>query len=704
MKRMRRLIQMSVFTFAVSFAGISHAGSIVNTVHNMSTTGPGTIKASATQPAAVQGAEQEICVFCHTPHRANPAGKPLWNHDMPATTYTMYNSDYLTRIGYSPAVYNPTTAQPGMMSLVCLGCHDGTVAVGGIYAYKGSVLGATLVAMTQSGVPITTMPAGATNIGTNLQTHHPVGIQYDSTRTYAFGTGVRTIELASASSLSATPILLWNNQVECSSCHDPHIQNTKFLRVTTGATFADKIAATCESCHTKNGWLGGPNQTISVHQSQGTYNYADSNVAIKFGTGSMTTLACMNCHQDHAGLANMYLLRQQWSKTCFQGAGANATECHATALRGESVALSTVFTRSMRHYIVSDGVTVSKHTDLDVLNPTAVGKGLDWADSRHAECVDCHNPHRATNTPVRVLPTAWYPATVNATSNLTSNSGFLTGVTGVEPNPWPAIWAVPTTFSTQESSSKEYQICFKCHSYYALQTASGISIYHTTGLDNATITDQSMEFNYNNKSAHPVAVPLASQAGSYAPKPLTAAQMSAPWTAVGAQTMYCSDCHGADNEASGDPKGPHGSSYKYMLKGTNKYWPTNASGVLYIIKNGTTNPAADLAGLFCLNCHPMYSGTAYINRPHSEHTQQGVSPPCVACHIAVPHGSKRSRLIGYASDVAPYNYNPTGTYTTGKLLLSGFKKATTPTNYQGTNCYSTDNNCNYHSFNAGGYD
>ncbi len=687
MKHIRRLIQISVFTFTVTFACISYAG-IANTVHNMSTSGTGTIKATT---------EQEICAFCHIPHNVPSGstwGRPLWNHDMPTTGYTMYSSDYLTRAGYTqPTGLGTTTGTPGMLSRQCLSCHDGTVAVGAVYAVRGTIYGATLIAMapgglTGSGTMLTT---DVGYIGTNLTTHHPVGIVYNSTLTIPFGSGSRSIELSTTPNTDRTqplPIVYTigaTQYVECSSCHDPHTQNKKFLR-TTGTSLAAQISATCTSCHTKTGWSG------SIHQTSGTA-YSDATVNTTFGANTVASLACMNCHRTHKGLGAPYLQRQVEATTCFQGASGLTTEtaCHGSSSTAKNI--QTAITRTYKHPATT---IIGVHTDLDVLYPTAVGKGLDWADSRHATCVDCHNPHRATSTPARVGATAWYPSTVASTSNLTANSGALTGVSGVQPTTWPSLWAVPTAFTTQESSAYEYQICFKCHTYYALQAASGISVYTTAS--GIAATDQAMEFNPNNKSAHPVAVTLNNQTGSYAPKPLAATQMSAPWTVRGNQTMYCSDCHGADNEASGDPKGPHGSSYKYLLKGANKYWPVNASAALYTLGNNNATDA-NLAGLFCRNCHPLRAATSntWYNNVHLEHSgPQLGNVACVACHLAVPHGGKRSRLIGYASDVSPYNYNPTGTYTTGKLSPSGFKKAATPTGYQKSDCYSTVAGCTTH--------
>lgn len=708
------LILLVFFAFTLTFACLSYAG-IANTVHNMSTSAPptATIKAQVTQPAPIPaGAETEICVFCHIPHNARP-GTPLWNRGMPGSAYTMYKSDYLYRIGYSPTVYDPTTAQPGLISKQCLSCHDGTVAIGAIYMVRGTILGANLIAM--SGVTADKMPTTAVGfIGGpagelgNLTTHHTVGIKYDSTVSVAFGSGTRGIELTASPNTNRSlnlPIVYTlgaTKYVECVSCHDPHLQDPnianddgkkgKFLRVT-GSTLAGKISTTCTHCHTKTGWTGSAHQSLS-------YTYIDANVNTTFGTGAMTGLVCMNCHKTHKGLGAPYLLRQQWSRTCFQGAGANNNECHATALGGKTNSISNIFGKTYKHPIVSDGFSPSNHTNLDVKYGTGVtrvptgSKGITWSDSRHAECVDCHNPHKATNTPARVGTAAWYPTTVDNTSNQTAKSGALTGVTGVQPT-WPAIWTVPTTFTTQESSTYEYQICFKCHSYWALSDGDGITTYTTAS--GATVTDQAMEFNPNNKSAHPVVVTLNNQTGSTGTKPLAAAQMSAPWTAVGNQTMYCSDCHGTDNEASGDPKGPHGSSFKYMLKGTGKYWPTNASGVLYTLGNKPTNNS-HLAGLFCMNCHPVQSATGVsYNNVHNEHDgSQIANVACIRCHILVPHGGKMSRFIGDNNGTMPTRYAYLSTIT--NMYIQGFTKAATPTGYARGNCRSGSTGCSPHSF------
>ena len=53
---------------SASLAGGS--GSVVNSLHNLSRSGPGEIKATS---------ETRVCIFCHSSHNASTDG-PLWNH------------------------------------------------------------------------------------------------------------------------------------------------------------------------------------------------------------------------------------------------------------------------------------------------------------------------------------------------------------------------------------------------------------------------------------------------------------------------------------------------------------------------------------------------------------------------------------------------------------------------------------------------
>ncbi|MBI5211852.1 MAG: hypothetical protein HY957_00575, partial [Nitrospirae bacterium] len=78
-----KVLVLVVAAIVLLGAGVALAG-ISSTKHNLSSGGPGTVKASAGQQ------NDEICVYCHTPHFANTGftGAPLWNKATPAATYT----------------------------------------------------------------------------------------------------------------------------------------------------------------------------------------------------------------------------------------------------------------------------------------------------------------------------------------------------------------------------------------------------------------------------------------------------------------------------------------------------------------------------------------------------------------------------------------------------------------------------------------
>ncbi len=570
--------------------------------------------------------ETQVCIFCHTPH-SKAVTTQLWNHQPTTATYTLYSSDYLTNLSYN------TPNQPSAKSKLCLSCHDGTIALGAVYSTSGS--GSTGTIAISGGV--TTMPLGSSgNIGTTLTNDHPVGFGYDASkdpqlisRTWPWNTPIKLDPDAST------------GKVECHTCHNPHDNtNTKFLKI------SNTNAAVCTFCHNKTNWVA------SIHKTS-TQSYTPS--------GSLATTigewACRNCHQSHNGQGVPYLLKLSEENTCYQ------SSCHGSTLPGFNT--KDIQTQANKIYTHPINTISGKHKNPD--NSISLN-----VPNRHAECYDCHNAHQAKD--------GLHTLKSNAVSNV------LTGVFGVTPGT-ATIWTQPTTFTIINPATQENQICFKCHSYNAFGFALN-GVTNIVGPSGVNITDQAMEFNTANKSAHPVVVSTNNQTGSTAPKALTTTQMSTTWNSVGTQTMYCGDCHGNDQATSATiPQGPHGSNAKFILTGTAKYWPLNSSGALWSLNDLRNNLNNWSTNLFCVNCHPIYSGGSFKNNTHSRNQHQGVAVKCVACHVTVPHGAKRSRLIGYRTDVYPYNYNGLGQYE--KLVISGFRKASSPTNYIKSDCTFT---------------
>jgi len=228
--------------------------------------------------------------------------------------------------------------------------------------------------------------------------------------------------------------------------------------------------------------------------------------------------------------------------------------------------------------------------------------------NRHAECTDCHNPHRATKnrlfnddatTPALAGTHKHAIAIADIAPHDNIISGSLRGITGVEPKTFATneFGIEPTDFDVKRGDggaaastavtntyvTREYQICLKCHSNYAyddspeaLGYTTGTTPTLTNGFLNyinnamefhapishqgapASTTDSGADtaFSTNNyRSWHPVTDVTGR---TVATRGITNPNLwRAPWNgsntdggttivaAVGTQTMYCSDCHGS---------------------------------------------------------------------------------------------------------------------------------------------------------------
>ncbi len=301
---------------------------IARTVHNLTPSGPGTFKV---------GEAAGLCVFCHTPHNANPT-RALWNRELPAVTYKLYESSTLE------AQLN----QPTGSSRLCLSCHDGTLAMGNLRVPpRGSrfTLG-----------PLT----GRAVLGTDLSDDHPISFVYDSTL------ALRRGQLADPSTLPRPIRLDDTRQLQCTSCHDPHEdRNPKFLRM------ENRFGALCTACHKPRNW-GGSTHSVS----SATWNGTGTNPWPDGAFPTVAENACLNCHRSHAAPHPQRLLAQSAEPvTC--------TVCHNGAVATRNI--ETEFLKPFRHPIESSQWVHDPKEEPAVM-------------SRHVTCADCHNPHAVTAT------------------------------------------------------------------------------------------------------------------------------------------------------------------------------------------------------------------------------------------------------------------------------------------------------------------
>jgi len=335
MKRSRIILFTAIFW---AFGSTQLQAGIATTKHNLSVTGLGTVKATQ---------ESRICVFCHTPHNSVPSG-PLWNRNTPGFNYTPYRS----------STAHALPGQPTGASLLCLSCHDGTIALGEVRSEPTPI-------QMQGGV--TTMPVGPGRLGTDLSDDHPISFNYTSALATSNG------ELADPSTLTAEVRLDGSGQLQCTSCHNPHKNDFGQFLVKSNIQ-----GALCVTCHKKNQWTQSSHKT-----STATWNGTGVDPWPNTEWVTVADNACQNCHQPHSAGNGERLLNYPAEED-------NCTACHNGHVAQKNVWGE--FNKLSRHPIT---MTSGIH---DAAEPAVV-------NARHVECVDCHNPH-AANSSTGTLPGA----------------------------------------------------------------------------------------------------------------------------------------------------------------------------------------------------------------------------------------------------------------------------------------------------------
>lgn len=254
-------------------SGVAGATSIVNSKHNLSVSGPGTVKAAT---------ESQICIFCHAPHNASGEA-PLWNRYDSGQTY----------IPYTSSTAKATIGQPTGASKLCLSCHDGTVALGMVRSRTTDI--------SFSG-GITTMPPAASNLGVDLSDDHPVSFHYDALLVS------QNPQLNSPASLRGQVKLDKNGELQCTACHDPHDdQYGNFLAVDAANS------GLCVQCHNKTGWGNSPHNL-----SAKTWNGVLPDPWPDTHWTNVAQNGCLNCHAPHNAGGKERLLRHVAEETnCF---------------------------------------------------------------------------------------------------------------------------------------------------------------------------------------------------------------------------------------------------------------------------------------------------------------------------------------------------------------------------------------------------
>jgi predicted CXXCH cytochrome family protein len=344
-------VMLLIIVFFNGSAFGQRSKNVAQTIHNLSVSGPGVIKTSG---------EQEICVFCHTPHMTGQAQVQDWSR--------RGRVNYIT---YKSSTLKASVGQPNGTSRLCLACHDGTVALS---MASGKSLSRSFSGLSRK------MPVGRANLGYDLSDDHPVSFVYDGML------AARNGQLEHPASLVGPVALDEAGRLQCTSCHSPH--NNQFGDF---LTKDNAFSGLCITCHRIEDW-----QLTAHRHSSSAWNGIFPDPWPNTPYATVAANACQNCHQAHAAGGREWLLRDALEEeTCF--------DCHNGNVARKNIERE--FEKPSRHPIMN---TANVHTpDEDPL----------WA-SRHVECSDCHNPHAAKAAPARA-PAA--PGSLAAVSGVSSS-------------------------------------------------------------------------------------------------------------------------------------------------------------------------------------------------------------------------------------------------------------------------------------------
>lgn len=239
-------------------------GSGINgTVHDLGTPGQHGMNYSANPADNLT----RICIFCHAPHntyRLSPANLgapggsgpmapdaydylPLWNHELTGNfVYSMYwNGPGAPTTGSKASQAIQNGMEMGSVSLLCMSCHDGSVAVN---SYGNTWQPVT----SRSGGGSTISLSYTVGLNNNMQNHHPIGFNYDDVQ--AIDTEIAVADSVSFTATDTVRDHLYgtgNTQLECASCHSVH--NTG----NTGESLlwrSDQNSELCLTCHMKGAY------------------------------------------------------------------------------------------------------------------------------------------------------------------------------------------------------------------------------------------------------------------------------------------------------------------------------------------------------------------------------------------------------------------------------------------------------------------
>lgn len=614
------------------------------------------------------------------------------------------------------------------------------------------------------------------NLGTNLSNDHPISVSYNEALVFRDGelrSPTANPTLVGVRSPGNKPKLKLENtgtpgdnqaQVQCATCHDPHIRETdaskgnqKFLRLNRFQEKQHSVAPAafdpadntgdiiCLGCHDKGGasWLFSAHAHPDVADE--TYK-ATATTQREFPTNlPVWKAACLNCHDTHTVQGARRLLREGTDSASSPKSGGDPAleqvcyQCHTTTaasvvttVSGGAPDIKSDFDLARRMPITVGSPEVhdpSSTANLTAFNldcsqaGTQCGKdliesrenlGLNNLSNRHAECTDCHNPHRVIRSR-NGLPGALTAANTQTTMQNGASggvhdhpdvamthtniiSGVLRGAWGVEPTYGSASFhALPTGYDIKRGDpgsntatdagqpyvTREYQICLKCHSDFGYSdnnqhalSGGNRPLLGAPGTPSGTngltmYTNQAKEF--QSPAGHAggssgKTVGADGGAGSayannnhrswhpvMAPTGRNSTARNLDGAVTSAWRTPWSNAVGTQTMYCTDCHGSNVTSGTSVIPETGKPWGPHGSTNNFLLKGAWTSESNQSTS-FCVKCHSPTSATGFHDNGdkdnlHVYHNTKVPGLECTWCHVAVPHGWKNRSFLVNLNDV-----------------------------------------------------
>lgn len=531
----------------------------------------------------IKGRVSGSCLYCHAPHSAmaGPA-TPLWNQQLSVQSYTTYTSSTYHQTGVQPPLGSPTK--------LCLSCHDGTVAPGQTVAYgKLSMMGSMKT---------------TSKFGGDLRSSHPVSMKTP----LADSPEINVLLSSSAPNTTDASVPLVKGNVECNTCHDPHVQ-AKDPIVQDFLVRDSSNGSLCLACHDPNRVVNGSVNYLGgwVASAHARATNTTANQPYVGGYGTVAGNACTSCHMPHNAMGAVRLLRGTDEQSCLS--------CHNGGTNISPAAPDVFAEFSKTGHPFSSANNVHDRSESSVLN-----------NNRHATCVDCHNPHASTATSSFATPPAVRPSQASVVGISASD-----GLTVLSP------------------AVNQYENCLRCHG-----TSTGKTFDKKFGYAPVRIASAGdplniiPQFSATATSSHPV---THDRSSSLSQPSLRAQMLNLDGTTPGrnmGERILCTDCHNSDDnrEFGGTgANGPHGSKHMHLLERHYEFSQAAVPGGTIV--NLFPNPDLTVNGSYamCAKCHDLTQILANTSfSEHARHLNDGFT--CSACHTAHGMGGQSTGISG----------------------------------------------------------